>query len=271
MNIPITTAICPESERPSKKRRVHFSEVSHCRFFEASISEGVDTIEGVISKTTTEQTLLLDKGTCEVHPQLNGVSAESNLSFDACDCALQTKQVDGPCQTTLAIENLVLLYFKQSNRQKKHPSDPSIDEPKDTTRNATSGSEHAAKLHTLPVHEGLIRLIDRIESRGRAALLPSTVVLRPQHLPLLRNLTAAVAAFLLKPPAPGWRTTDASTTTTTTTTTLAAARAAPSAALGCAALVRAAEQAAADGLLLLCAAACNQPPPAACPCVLVEE
>ncbi len=187
-----------EGERPSKCRRVQFSNVSSVRFIEPSIWKECDLEAGVENDK---------RDNLDVSKEL--------LPFPSiADHDIQTKQRDGTSAATLATQKLIRVLIKQKSISTKQVIEllgggaPAV---LNDTANAQA-TIHCAAPDPQPVQtaveaflarpdpslclqviERLRALSERIEKYGKAAMLPCTTNLGPHFLPAIRFLASSVA------------------------------------------------------------------------------
>jgi hypothetical protein len=195
-----------EGERPSKSRRVQFSDVSSMRYIEPAVRNRCDCNADAQEDNHESQVF---PGNCLSCPMIDESTS---------DVQIVTKQRDGASAATLATQKLVRVLIKQKSISTKQVIELLLGgapEVKDIVSSQSSDSSHCAAPDSQPaqaavmtilarpdpslclqVIERLRALSNRIEKYGKAALLPCTTNLGPHFLPAIRFLASSVAVSI---------------------------------------------------------------------------
>jgi hypothetical protein len=194
-----------DGERPSKTRRVQFSDVSSVRFIEGSNRNGCD-LEGEVEE---DQHNSLDAS--------NQLLPCPSINDSTLDMQIVTKEQDGASAATIATQKLIRLLIKQKSISTKQVIELLGGAPVayDTVYGQASDSKLCAAPDPQPVQtevgpvlarpdpslclqviERLRALGERIEKYGKAAMLPCTTNLGPNFLPAIRFLASSVAVSI---------------------------------------------------------------------------
>mmetsp|Transcript_46873 Transcript_46873/g.124754 ORF Transcript_46873/g.124754 Transcript_46873/m.124754 type:complete len:256 (+) Transcript_46873:92-859(+) len=186
------------------KRRVRFSEVSSVRFVKSKVIEDNAANELPASEHSNHSEMLISSTRDEkVQEDLESshVDSASNIDddFDV-DCVkpdeiIATKLTDGPNIAALATQALVFKLIKDRKISKTSVLH-FFQRFAEVSQNVSANQEslRASLLLCELVIQRLDALIVRLDTRGRAAMLPSTQVLTPQIAPGLRFLRTAVSS-----------------------------------------------------------------------------
>jgi hypothetical protein len=181
----------PCSERPRKKQRVHFSENTICRSYFECLDSNKQPLETLIAHGDAEQ---LPGNSYSQHGKPCGFLFAFPATLPMADFKVEMKKEDGPCPITLATESVILQILK-----KKAAKTADKTETAEAMTEFKFGEGYVVNLKDvghatwLQIQDRLEMLIDRIASSGRASLLPSTSILRSQHLPILRAIADGIA------------------------------------------------------------------------------
>jgi hypothetical protein len=193
-----------EGERPSKSRRVQFSDVSSLRFIEASNRNGCD-LEAEVQND--------QRDSLEVTQEL--LQSSPSINDSAFDVQIVTKQRDGASAATIATQKLIRLLIQQKSISTKQVIEllGGMLEVNDTEKlqpdsKCTAPDPQPVQSQVEPVLarpdpslclqviERLRALSERIEKYGKAAMLPCTTNLGPNFLPAIRFLASSVAVSI---------------------------------------------------------------------------
>uniref|UniRef100_A0A7S0QGU0 Uncharacterized protein n=1 Tax=Cryptomonas curvata TaxID=233186 RepID=A0A7S0QGU0_9CRYP len=193
-----------EGERPSKSRRVQFSDVSSLRMIEASNRSECD-----FEANQNDQCDILD-----VSKELPPCSSTNDSAFDI---QIVTKQRDGASAATITTQRLIRLLIKQKSISTKQviellggaPVVNDTEKPQDSDWKLCAAPDPQPEQNEvepvlarpdpslcLQVIERLRALSERIEKHGKAAMLPCTTNLGPNFLPAIRFLASSVAVSI---------------------------------------------------------------------------
>ena len=170
------------SDFGQKRVQVHFSDFASCRYYNYGDSNPCEDY----TERNDEQTETIDNShSTRIMDPKGGSNIDALLGIS--DIKLETKRDDGPSPITLATESLILQYFKKGTKILLQMAEsPEFNER----------SIHVRISEISEVQMRLSVLIHRINTTGRASLLPSTSVLRTQHLSALRSLAEQLSACL---------------------------------------------------------------------------
>jgi hypothetical protein len=187
-------------ERPSKRKRVIFTEFCSMRQFEILLPDH----EGTCQNNSTANVL----SSCANDSAPSAVSERcvDLLRLSVSDTQTITKTQDGPSHATLVTNNLIRTLAKKKSMSRIQVADilrkasnhalpmSSCDVKVDDRPCADTPSPHAHLC--MAVHDKLRALSERIEARGKASILPCCTNLNRSYLRALQFLTVSSTACI---------------------------------------------------------------------------
>lgn len=193
----IDSSTFARSGPPSKKRCVRFSDFSECKEFPADAPEVESCLEcsnstAASTRVTQNDSEALDKDAC--------IEKDSEIfeQEKAEEIMIPTKVEDGPSLATTASEKLIVTLVKQGRISKAQVLETiQFCSSPELTKSDIIIPLEPTILKAVQAH--LEKLRDRIATRGRASMLPSTSVMGPAFIPALDFLKMTIKEVLEQP------------------------------------------------------------------------
>jgi hypothetical protein len=214
-----------DDDEKKKTRRIFFSENSFVRFIESSdsLQSEVGHYKEETQHNETERTTTIIPEAAS-SPEGSRLEATESLNHNdaAFEAVVKTKTEDGPSAATIATQRLIRFLIKNrsitvkqvahllnqiatENRELSGPKTDILSEYRSSTdaseiQQMGDSSNRQYEL-TMEVIRHLQSIGDRIETRGKASLLPCTSNLGKPFLPAIRFLIASASQNVLLPSA----------------------------------------------------------------------